>query len=95
MIRSGDRIRDHLNDERVRNRIDSLTEHPGLRFVLSEYGSHLSATDEQITDSSDWWLDRLRETYPTLYDAIERESGGRAWFGLVMVDLTHLLREYT
>ena len=94
MIRRREHLRNHFNDVRFRKKISDMLNLPGVSFALTQFKIHLEASDEKIMNSVPWWMDRLKESNPILHNAIEGESGGRLWFGEVLVDLVTLLREY-
>lgn len=94
LIRRKERLSDHFNDPRVRNKIGEIFQYPGVHFVLAKFGSRLETSNEKIMASVPWWMNRLKESNPSLYNTIDLEPGGRIWFGAVLVDMAVLLREY-
>lgn len=94
MIRRRERLRDHSDDPRFRKKLSSIVHYPGVHFTLTKFRVHLETSDEKIKNSVPWWMDRFRETNPSLYNVIDSESEGRLWFGEVLIDLVALLREY-
>lgn len=94
MIRRNEHLSDHFNDSRLRNKMDEILQYPGVHFSLAKFGSHLNISDEKIMASAPWWMSRLKESNPSLYDVIDAEPAGRTWFGEVLVDMVALLREY-
>jgi hypothetical protein len=94
MIRRNEHLRDHFNDPRLRKKIDEILDYRGVRFTLSKFGSRLETSNEKIMASVPWWMDRLKESKPSLYNAIDLEPAGRIWFGAVLVDMVALIREY-
>ena len=82
------------NEPRLRNKLDDILQHPGVHFVLVNLGSNLEISNEKTMASIPWWMDRLKETNPSLYNKVDLESGGRLGFGTVLVDMVALLREY-
>ena len=94
MIRRREHLRDHTDDPRFRKKLSSIIHYPGVYFALTKFRVHLEASDVKILNSVPWWIDRLKETNLSLYNAIDGESEGRLWFSEVLVDLIALLREY-
>lgn len=94
MIRRNEHLSDHFDDPRLRNKMDEMLQYPGAHFALAKFGSRLEISDEKIMASVPWWMSRLKESSPTIYDTINVEPEGRNWFGAVLVDMTALLREY-
>ena len=87
-------MRDHANDPRFRKKASSVIHQPGVYFALTKFRVHLEASEAKIMNSVPWWMNRLKETNLSLYNAIDGESEGRLWFGEVLLDLVALLREY-
>ena len=94
MIRRKERLMDHSDDPRFREKLSDVVAFPWVHLALTSFRGHLEVSDEKIMNSVPWWMDRLKETNPSLYNAIDGESEGRHWFGEVLVDLVALLREY-
>jgi hypothetical protein len=94
MIRRRERLRDHSNDPRFRKKLNSIVNYPGVHFALTKFRNQLEVSDEEIVNSVPWWMDRLKETSPSLHDTIDGESDGKIWFGEVLIDLVSLLHEY-
>jgi hypothetical protein len=94
MIKRRERLRDHSNDPQFSKKLRGIVHYPRVYFVLIKFRTHLEVSDEKIMNAVPWWMDRLNETNPSLYKAINSEPEGRLWFGEVLVDLITLLREY-
>jgi hypothetical protein len=94
MIRRRERLRDHADDPRFRKKLSSVIHYLGVRFALTKFRVHLEASEVKIMNSVPWWMNRLKETNLSLYNAIDGESEGRLWLGEVLLDLVAQLREY-
>ena len=94
MIRKNDSIRTHMDDPRVVEKLREVMANPGIRFLLGRFKGYLNYTKDEVRRALPWWMDRIRETRPSLYKVFTGEPGGCDWFGNVLYETLTIFKEY-
>ena len=94
LIQRRERLTVYADNPEFRKRLIAIVNYPGVHFILTRFRSQLNTPVPDIIASVPWWMDRIKETKPSLYNAIDGEPDGRLWLGETLVDILILFREF-